>query len=52
MTNDNKNTNELVIDDDDPTVELEAQAETFGCEPEARDADRNAIDEVHAKLGE
>ena len=32
MTNDNKNTNELVIADDDPTIELEALADTFGFE--------------------
>lgn len=39
MTNENKNTNELVIDDDDPTVELEALADTFGFEPAPRNDD-------------
>ena len=44
MTNENKNTNELVIDDDDPTVELEALADTFGFETDPGDDDVPTFD--------
>jgi chromosome segregation ATPase len=50
MTNDNKNINELVIDDDDPTVELESLADTFGLEPEDRDDDLPTGDELQSDL--
>ena len=45
MTNENKNINELVIDDDDPTAELETLADTFGFEPEPEpEADLSIIE--------
>lgn len=37
MTNNNKNTNELVIDDDDPTAELEILADTCGLETQTEE---------------
>jgi chromosome segregation ATPase len=48
MTNENKNINELVIDDDDPTVEFETLADTFGFDPEPNPAP--SIDELQTDL--
>lgn len=50
MTNDNKNINELVIDDDDPTVELESLADTFDFGPEPRDDDFASSSELRSEL--
>jgi chromosome segregation ATPase len=48
MTNENKNINELVIDDDDPTVEFEALADTFGFDSEPDSAP--SVDELQSDL--
>ena len=48
MANDNKNINELVIDDDDPTAEFEALADTSSFEPETEQAP--SISELQSDL--
>jgi chromosome segregation ATPase len=50
MTNENKNINELVIDDDDPTAELEMLADTFGFEPEPESEADLSIIELQSDL--
>ncbi|MDJ0813738.1 MAG: FHA domain-containing protein [Woeseiaceae bacterium] len=50
MANDNKNTNELVINDDEPTAELETLADTYVFKPPAEQDELPTINELRSDL--